>query len=460
MTQDSTPKPPTRMDRLEAKIDAVIDRLPEPAPDTGWTSGLHRRVRWFEGMWATRLLASLGIWLFLATLIGLYYESRIRAEERVARTEEAEFRKLAQVATAWEVLLTPAGGDIGKGNALNTLVKAGNRVINTDLSCQTVGTWRANRCVNPPVFSGLKLHAGDNLWDEPQRDAPIIVGVGVRNYHLQNVNFDGAVITDLRASSLSFLSGFDNVRGSGWIVRNGFSGAREMDWARGTRDFVCRDCAFYQSRLDWPFMEGLFQTTISDSFVGLSSQAKLRISELAAQQDITFGHRASAIDVAKSGRIMVNDANSFGFGWLTTHLSHPVVFVNFPWRLSEETASDFMIGARNLTSVDDVVDRVHMPLYENLNYCVSKSDFAALAPYIASEISLGLAATQSLEAAYSEGAVSAYRAGLHSGKWADWGAGRQMLGPRSTRPVIYKCGFRFQDVKPVLMQRLLEALSE
>ena len=61
-------------------------------------------------------------------------------QERKARREEAQFRKLAQVATAWELLLTRASGDIGTGNAVNTIIAAEGQLEDADYLVKARGS--------------------------------------------------------------------------------------------------------------------------------------------------------------------------------------------------------------------------------------------------------------------------------------------------------------------------------
>jgi hypothetical protein len=82
-------------------------------------------------------------------------------QEREARREEAQFCKLAQVATAWELLLTRASGDIGKGNEVNTIIVAEGQLEDDRLSCQSAGLFRDGQCSAPPHYNDVVLDGDD-----------------------------------------------------------------------------------------------------------------------------------------------------------------------------------------------------------------------------------------------------------------------------------------------------------
>ena len=88
---------------------------------------------------------------------------------RDERAQEAELRKLAQVATAWELLLTKVGGDIGKGNAITKIVSGANQMLGADLSCKAVGSYEDGQCLKAPIYTNV-VFGDDDFWsDDPER---------------------------------------------------------------------------------------------------------------------------------------------------------------------------------------------------------------------------------------------------------------------------------------------------
>lgn len=240
----------SRFDRLDRKISAIIERLPETPPDRG----IYRFATRLEGASLTRLLAALGIWLFVLTISGFVLEFFVRQEERAALREEADFRKLAQVATAWEILRTRAGGDIGKGNALNTLIAAGFQLRGTDFSCKAIGIFENGACVSRPVFKDVSAGYGGfrtediiRLSERRDRNADVLSGV----------SFQQAEINGLRAAWLEFDERFSGVVGEGWKVRNARV-AFDWNWPlledepsaeEQFEGMWCQFCEFYDSTL-------------------------------------------------------------------------------------------------------------------------------------------------------------------------------------------------------------------
>ena len=264
-----------KFERMEAKLDDILAKLPDPNPPPGKA---HRLAHWIETGWATRLLAAVGIWLVLATGVGIYYEYLSRAEERRARIEEAEFRRLAQIATAWEVLLTPVGGDIGKGNALNTLVAAGQTISNADFSCKAIGTWADGKCVRAPQFNDVVLGEGDFWVDDLRRYHDTGWSYDVQ-FYLDAVDFEGAVITDLQAEMLDRSVKLVGVTGKNWRVRNAAMAFLQPGPPSLYEGFSCKNCKFFDSQLHWDLFTRLEGPTLvnSDISVPLSKKAEIDV---------------------------------------------------------------------------------------------------------------------------------------------------------------------------------------
>ncbi len=341
---DDTPTPPpstpSRMDRLEAKLDAVIDRLPQPAPDTGWTAGLHKIADWLTGMWLTRILAALGIWALVVTIITLRQDITVRSEERADRIEEAEFRKLAQIATAWELLLTRAGGDIGKGNALNTIVEGGSQIVGADLSCEAVGIFEDGTCISPPIYTNVRFSEG-SFWsssDERQNcdfvcfDQP----------YVREVNFAGAHIDGFIAEQIELDIFFEGVVGSNWHVRN----ARLRNGLvlyNSLTNFSCRYCWFFDSTFDYSLMDNIDRPILVSSRIVVDQEPEI-------------------------------DESGFNNDFITL-LDRVVVF-------EAETFVANEINARADGSEFSVADNIYWQLYETTEFCLTEEDHQILKTHL------------------------------------------------------------------------------
>ena len=116
------------------------------------------------------------------------------------RAQEAEFRKLAQVATAWELLLTKVGGDIGKGNAITTIVSGANQMLGADLSCKAVGSYEDGQCLKAPIYTNV-VFGDDDFWsDDPERIHPKYSWV--TKPYIRSVNFRSSALLNLSAEEL------------------------------------------------------------------------------------------------------------------------------------------------------------------------------------------------------------------------------------------------------------------
>lgn len=262
---------PGKFERLEAKIDAIIDRLPAPPPPKNG----HRVADFLERGWGTRIVAAVGVWAIALTIFAFWGEMVVRREERQARTEEAEFRRLAQIATAWEVLLTRAGGDIGKGNALNTLIAGGHEFGETDLSCAAVGEVENGTCVNPPIYSSVKALQGEFYAPELWRESAPMTRHGGQPMGFWDISFEEASLPYFQGHGITLGPEFRGAYGYEWRVR--YAQYSPFTWRRGEthiftlpeafEGFRCESCAFYDSRLPLDAVFGFSSGALLDSFV-------------------------------------------------------------------------------------------------------------------------------------------------------------------------------------------------
>lgn len=335
-------KPPSRFERLEAKIDAIVARLPEPPPKKRG----HRFATWLETSWGTRIVAALGVWAIAITIGGFWLEMGVRAEERQARTEEAEFRRLAQIATAWEVLLTPVGGDIGKGNALNTLIAAGHEIMDSDFSCEAVGEYEDGECISPPVYNNVTTISGD-FYESLRRRR---LGEKISNTSFRRANFEGATIMNFSAADFNIAEQFLDVNGYRWRIAGAtFSLAGigwRSDWDDSLGGFECEYCEFYDSTLPLDFALRLSAAALVDTVVEVPIEYADRLE--------------TGANLGPGG----------GFqGRSYTFLHQPTVFV---W--SDLTAGELSLEA-SLVEVSQ----------EYLGYCATTDDFRRLEEYWAAQ---------------------------------------------------------------------------
>ncbi|MCM2396207.1 hypothetical protein NBH19_08960 [Rhizobium sp. S95] len=105
------------------------------------------------------------------TVYQLWVDLDDRRAERVSRREE-------RVERAWNRLITPAGGNTGKGAALNLLLEERQDLVAVDFSCRTIGVWNETekKCLNPPIFTDIKVPADFLLGQdfEPSTEPPQI----------------------------------------------------------------------------------------------------------------------------------------------------------------------------------------------------------------------------------------------------------------------------------------------
>lgn len=189
------------LDRL-ARIESEIQVLSaaEREKERGLRSGV-KIAQFIETNWMFRLV-TFGV-STLVLLIGAW-GVMIYAEERQARTEE-------RLARAWQNLATSAVGNSGKGAAINHLSNAGIDLDHLDLSCEAMGglgidphafpqdprpDFHDERCVRPPVFSGVVLNA---------RNATSMAYVDFSNTEIKESSFEGALLSeaDMTATRIS-----------------------------------------------------------------------------------------------------------------------------------------------------------------------------------------------------------------------------------------------------------------
>lgn len=399
---DQPGKSESKFDRLEAKIDEIVNRLPIQQDSIGFVHRLAERINRFS---FTRLLAALGVWLVLATGIGVYWEYNSRSEERLAREEEAEFRRLAQIATAWEILRTVIGGDIGKGNALNTLISADLPIGNVDLSCKAVGDYLDGICNKRPEYNGVALSSGSFWYDEQpvSVDGPGGFSGPPQQMLLEDVSFAGARMKQLVAEGLILDESFIDVDAHAWRIR-GFSSSPRWYLEGGLKDnplgkFRCSDCEFYNGRLGLDLFRKISGRFASVRvFVGSYTDDRFPIFNWSEFYDaandlsqLPDGYlETSRKTVSANSAVLPPIASTVGFGRPIheTYLDAPILFL---WaatkEVSRETNRIGSLGFETETKLGPALSMepslpdtevVVWSLYEELDYCMNRSDFRDL----------------------------------------------------------------------------------
>ncbi|MEI3854977.1 MULTISPECIES: hypothetical protein [unclassified Ensifer] len=175
------------------------------------------------------LIAIFSAWVLWNTYDQIQQDLLDRREERAARQEE-------RIDRAWTRLQQRAGGDIGKGYALNTLINAGVSLQTLDLSCAAIAKWdpQRNICESRAVFSNI----GRELGVFP--DYEVYLGEAEMAYtdrpnsigNLNLLSMSSAILqySDLRSMYFNSIK-FDNI----WIFA---SNMRDTVWFSDTRIVV------------------------------------------------------------------------------------------------------------------------------------------------------------------------------------------------------------------------------
>ncbi|KQZ94273.1 hypothetical protein ASD64_05290 [Mesorhizobium sp. Root157] len=178
-------------------------------------------TRFIGGEAAKTIVAIASFVGFLAvvlTFIQIRNDFQDREVERTTRHAE-------EINKAWDRLLQPTGGNIGKGAALTLVYGAGEIDEELDLSCKAVGSWDSaqGKCGTPPRFHKVTLDHGNRSGDELANafaNAPKgirLAGAKLRDWkmnwvHFPDADFQGTEIDGIEMRN-SLLSGrFDGAR--------------------------------------------------------------------------------------------------------------------------------------------------------------------------------------------------------------------------------------------------------
>lgn len=433
-----------RLTALEQKLNTLTDRHAPQEP----AGKLHRAAMRIENFGLTRIFAALGIWLFVISIAGFVISGIALYQEREARREEAQFRKLAQVATAWELLLTRASGDIGKGNVVNTIIVAEGQLEDADLSCKNAGLFRDGQCSAPPHYNDVVL-GDDDFWEnDPERTTCDGPSCDTRSY-LTRTNFEGAIISRLTAEKLLLDENFNGVIGRDWIVRDAdFSTVFTIDDSGNAVEqnfaaqFECVRCWFFDSKLSWKTARNFFSATLERSIVVIPAGAPLDLREY------------------------------WGF---ESFLDTPVVFHRAG--LEEATLNHFF--SRNPEPFR-WAKYVEWDLYEYGYLCASEQDIRTLWPHLEDLAKKKTARANLADRATSrklhiEDVKQDLRYGIVQPRYWPTTCGEALASHGHADPAVilregreswlalqrkaYHCRYTFEEVEPLLRKRVLERLN-
>jgi hypothetical protein len=107
---------------------------------------------------APKLLAAFAAVVAFGVVLYTAYQINTDLQDRVDEREDLVARKVTRDI---DTLLKPAGGNIGKGDALSAMYRRDHVYIPRDLSCRTVGVWDTAKaiCLWPPEFVGVDFHS-------------------------------------------------------------------------------------------------------------------------------------------------------------------------------------------------------------------------------------------------------------------------------------------------------------
>ncbi len=313
----------SRLERIERGLDRDEDL--SQSPFKNWFAR-------FETYWLTRFMIGLGAWLFVLTIITFVLEWRSFQATEIDRQRDREVQRLARVAQAWDVLLRPASGNIGKGNAFNLLLADGEGMQLADFSCESVGLWVDGTCKHPAVFADVDL-TKTMLVDEP------FVTAGSR---LTSISFAQNMVRDLKAGALRLGDTFQDVSAFGWNVQEMRSNIHDVpENQRLFGKFKCTSCVVHAGEISWE----LFTRFGSSSVGGVTVIVP---ADLEPDREDLF-YLATVLD--NPVRIVkANDEPGNLPGFVTAYFA------------DEAAATDALIW----------------PIYEGIEYCANESDYATL----------------------------------------------------------------------------------
>jgi hypothetical protein len=188
--------------------------------------------------------------IVVISAVALLYDFWHRAEERKVWRD-------TRIATEWQNLLRPVGGNTGKGDALNFLLSEGVNLADVDLSCRAVGEWDGT-CTRPAVFAGVDFSVLD------------LEAVGAMN----RVSFEGNAIDaprfPARAEAVEDLR-INNVIASGW---------EEFTPPPHIRLHSCTDCDVRGWFISERFLRRLTRSNLSGTQVVVASQKLLTTNSI------------------------------------------------------------------------------------------------------------------------------------------------------------------------------------
>ncbi|MBL0375259.1 hypothetical protein JJB09_24905 [Rhizobium sp. KVB221] len=165
------PQPPKR--RLFGRIDAALEPVRESIDNS---AVLH-------------FIAIMFAVLTGVVTIGTMWQITTDISDRQTEREEAREERLSR---AWAHLMTPVGGQSGKGAAMNVILLSGGRIDQVELSCRKIGDWdqRTGKCANPPVLDGVAfgISSRGNIFDWGTKNFPLFSDITFTNSDFSGVS--------------------------------------------------------------------------------------------------------------------------------------------------------------------------------------------------------------------------------------------------------------------------------
>ena len=348
-----------RLDSIERKL----DYLSRPIADGEKKNAvlMNRVVEHVENHWLTRsLLLCFGL-LAALTFYSFLSDQKARTEERAARAEEAEFRRQAQIATAWETLLVRVGGNVGKGDAINVILGVHGSLDGADLSCESKGREAYGSCLNQPIFTNINSKNSELLRDRSQ---PIILqsddhparleGIELRNIDFSGVNINGFY---LRRSSIRDIN-FSNVEGTHFGFRDVEVSYNSLNVDEATSGFRCSYCSFENMLLPWQFLRNINATSLAGSTVLFPPGTETKAEDSIFRNSVIF---SVPIEFGTEERTADEKYHLSYHDWKMNNL--PLVL-----RAEEnsETIEQSLQG--------DIESRIFWDFYHNSKFCLDDND--------------------------------------------------------------------------------------
>ena len=343
----------SKLESLDEKLGVLADAEVAKGHHQPWPASFVRGVNKLENSWPIRAALSGGsavaLLVFALTVWSYYEERTVRAEERIARQQESQFRRQAQLSTAWATLLTPVGGNTGKAAALEILLSNNNRLVGVDLSCKNIGSYSSGQCKNRAIFDFDRFS-----FDQTKLNA-----------RFEDVNFEGNTIIGLKMDGGSFYGvNFQGVSAYSWKLKSVDFGD-SFSSGNGLR---CVNCSFEEMHFEWRDIRGFENAKFSKSVVVFPFDAGIQYVGIEDKYFVDSGenfidpeYRILVFGEGETARYIENYNNLFS---RTIDVETPPLFVR-------ENAYVVEGGERYGELSVPAIERIFWDLYGKINICSS-----------------------------------------------------------------------------------------